>query len=192
LLKHWRSLRPWWHHPERGVLASVRGSGLDLAAAAQPDLDRGLTLGEQALTQQRTTRNCPDTVYALLFLRGTRQAARNHARAMACFREALALDWEQGDKRGLLECLTGIVASATTVGEFTLAARLLRALESLREAIATPIPPRLRPVHEGAVAAARAALGDGVFSAEWKAGQALSLGEVVAEALGAGQPAARE
>jgi hypothetical protein len=98
-------------------------------------------------------------------------------------REGLALWRELGDQLGAAECLEGLAAIAAGTGEPARVARLLGAVEALREAMGTPQPPVERLDHEATVAATRAALGAAAFAAAWSEGQALTPEEAVAYAL---------
>jgi hypothetical protein len=63
------------------------------------------------------------------------------------------------------------------------AARLLGAVQALRDAIGAPVPPEYRAAYERTAAAARAALGEEAFTAAWAAGRTLSWEQAVAYAL---------
>jgi hypothetical protein len=103
-------------------------------------------------------------------------------RAMTLLRESLVLRREMGNRPGIAECLEGLAAVAT-VDQGERAVRLLGAAEALRRVIAMPLPPVERPGHAATVMALRAALGEPTFAVAWEAGQAMTLEEVVAEAL---------
>lgn len=59
------------------------------------------------------------------------------------------------------------------------AARLLAAANALRTHMGTPVRPVHQEAVEGALAAARAALGEADFAAAWAAGQTLPVDEIV-------------
>jgi len=63
------------------------------------------------------------------------------------------------------------------------AVRLFGAVEHLGEIIGAVMAPTERAECEQNTTAARAALGEGAFSAAWAAGQALSLDEVISYML---------
>ncbi|HST90229.1 MAG TPA: hypothetical protein VLJ14_17780, partial [Ktedonobacterales bacterium] len=65
------------------------------------------------------------------------------------------------------------------------AALLCAAAAALREHAHTPLPPAERAAFEDCIAAARAALGESAFDAEWAAGSALTLDAAVDAALAA-------
>ena len=68
------------------------------------------------------------------------------------------------------------------------AARLAGAAQAAREGISASLPPRQRRTHEQTMAAARAALGDEVFSDAWYAGRAMTMDQAVEYALADGEP----
>jgi hypothetical protein len=59
---------------------------------------------------------------------------------------------------------------------------LLAAAATLRRTIGAPVRPGDRPALEGALAAARAVLGDAAFTSAWDTGQTLPLEQIVAHA----------
>jgi hypothetical protein len=59
---------------------------------------------------------------------------------------------------------------------------------ALREAAGAPLAPRERKEVEPQVAELRTAMGDAVFEAAWAEGQAMSLEQVVGDALERGAP----
>jgi hypothetical protein len=110
--------------------------------------------------------------------RGDRQ------QAATLFRESLALQHASGTKRGVEECLEGLAVVAQEEQQPVRAAQLFGSAMALREAIHSLLLPVKRDDHECHVAAARAALGEEAFAAAWAAGQAMSLEDAVAFALG--------
>ena len=68
-------------------------------------------------------------------------------------------------------------------GEYTRAARLWGADETIREAIGDTVRALCRADYEHGLTAAREALGDAAFTAAWAQGRKLSLKEAVAYAL---------
>jgi non-specific serine/threonine protein kinase len=72
-------------------------------------------------------------------------------------------------------------------GRVRRAARLFGVSEGLREAIGAMLMPWIRPLHEGSIARARSALGQGAFEMALAEGRAMPLAEVVEYALRAGE-----
>jgi tetratricopeptide (TPR) repeat protein len=82
-----------------------------------------------------------------------------------------------------------VLASVTGVrGEDARAARLWGAAESLRESLGIPLTSSERVLHDGHIAAVRSRLGEEAWEEAWAQGQAMSLEEVVAYALGKSRP----
>jgi predicted ATPase len=106
-----------------------------------------------------------------------------HARAAGFCRESLALRREMEDRRGMAPCLEGLAGAAAAAGEAERAARVLGAAEALREALGRPLPPVERADYEREVGAVRAALGEKAFAAAWAAGRAMTLEQVITDAL---------
>ena len=107
-------------------------------------------------------------------------------RALALYRESLALLGVAGYKPHLIRNLEGMAAVATIQGQPEHAAQMFAAAAAAREEIGAPLPPSERVAHERRVAAVRAALGATAFEAAWPAGWARGLAATVAEALEAG------
>ena len=105
--------------------------------------------------------------------------------ARAWFAESLALCREIGDKVFTVYDLIGLAGVAAEPGEDRRrAAQLAGAAEALRAATGLTLEPFDRGVYERAVAAAQASLGEEAFAAAFAAGQAMTLDEAVAYALG--------
>ena len=97
--------------------------------------------------------------------------------------EVLDISRELGDRSGIAVTVEGIAAVAASGGEPERAARLYGAADALREAIGMPLTPDDRPDYERSVAAARSRMEDSTFTSGWDAGRALSLEDVIGEAL---------
>jgi len=108
---------------------------------------------------------------------------------MALFAEGLALFTELGDRRIIALALDGVAGLAIAWGQPERAARLFGAAAALREASGLPVDPAHRAAHGRDVAAARAALGEGAFTAGWATGAALPLPVAIAEATAIAVPA---
>jgi tetratricopeptide (TPR) repeat protein len=112
------------------------------------------------------------------------------ARALALYRESLALLGLGGYKPHLIRNLEGMAAVAAMQGQPERAAQLFAATASSREAIGAPLPPSARDAHERSVAAVRATLGADAFEAVWTTGWARGLTAMVAEVLEPGSSGA--
>lgn len=107
----------------------------------------------------------------------------NHTAARACFEESLALRRELGDKQGIAYLLESVAGLAATLGHAKQTARLLGAVEALREVIGAPLAPADRPDHDRLVTRMCSALGEGMFAAAWAEGRAMTLEQAISEAL---------
>lgn len=99
-------------------------------------------------------------------------------------RQALRLGRQVSDPRLYAETLEYLAMTLAEMGWAREAVRLLGAAATLREPIGFPQAPVDADETEAAVASARAALGDGARAAAFAAGQALTLEEAIAEAMG--------
>jgi len=112
------------------------------------------------------------------------QSPVDHDRAMSLFRETIGLCRDLGNKRELAGCLDGLAEVATSVGHLERAVRLFGAAEALRRTTGVPERRLLRAGRDRDVAVVRAALGEDAFAASWAEGQAMTLEQALAEALG--------
>jgi non-specific serine/threonine protein kinase len=85
----------------------------------------------------------------------------------------------------MAECLEGLAVVAGAEGRSERAARLLGAAARLRESIGAPVHPVDRADHERTVAMAQVALGMQAFEASWRAGQSMTIDEVIEHAVAA-------
>jgi non-specific serine/threonine protein kinase len=155
---------------------------LGVLSAGRGDHDRAQAMLEEGLALSEALENLRGIGFAL---RGLGIAARHRGDpAGAAARLAASLGpWERlGNVWGLALGIEELAAVAAGGGRTEPAARLAGAAASLRESVGVPLSPLLRANHEGDLAPARAALGEGTFAAAWTAGRALSPGEACAEA----------
>jgi predicted ATPase len=108
---------------------------------------------------------------------GHADAAKRH------FRESLRTMDELGHADGIATLLTQIGTFAVRWGDADRAATILAAAQALRDRIQTPLAPNHRAEVDGAIAAARSALGDESFGLAWARGSAFGTAEGVAFAL---------
>jgi hypothetical protein len=103
----------------------------------------------------------------------------DHAEALAHYQESLAEARQMGNRLVIAPSLEGLAAVVAAQGEFTWAARLWGAAESLREALGTPLPPVDRAGYERSFAPARISLGEKAFAAAWAEGRSMTLDQVL-------------
>jgi predicted ATPase/transcriptional regulator with XRE-family HTH domain len=104
--------------------------------------------------------------------------------AAALLMEGLVLVRETGDQITIAYCLAGLGWVAMGQGWAERAARLLGAAKAPFEATGSLTQPVDRAEFDRNATAARAALGEDAFAAAWTAGQALTLDQAIAYALG--------
>lgn len=114
----------------------------------------------------------------------------DRVRAAALFGESLRLSWEGRFLWGLPDALEGLGLLDVASGRPDRAARLFGAAEVRRETSGTSRRPTMHPAHRRAVEEAHALLRKPAYVTSWAAGRAVSLDDVVAEALAAMEPTA--
>jgi hypothetical protein len=97
--------------------------------------------------------------------------------------ESLTLYQEQGIKGGMLECLEGLAGLAAVEGEAADAARLLGAVEALREDSGLQMSVAHGTLFAHWMEQARARLDDDHFRLAWNVGRAMSADEAIVFAL---------
>jgi predicted ATPase/class 3 adenylate cyclase len=105
------------------------------------------------------------------------------ARAATLYREALDDLSQLGDRWLVARALAGLAGLACLAGSHADAARLLGAVDALREATATSEIPTIRPDLDRDLADVRAALGEQAFAEAWAEGHAMTLEQAVEYAL---------
>ncbi len=171
--------------PDGSHLLSVAHANLGQVALAAGDIDRAMTHTDEAVRRQRLL----DYPWALGdTLRILGDVARERAewqRALAAYRESVTLTRDHGDRRFLSNAVAGIAAVAAEQGRLKPAARLYGAITMLRGRIGAGVEWWQRSRHEPTVAMLQARLAPDVFAAAWRAGEALTLAALVAEAQAA-------
>jgi non-specific serine/threonine protein kinase len=91
--------------------------------------------------------------------------------ARAFLRRSTELRREIGDQRGLAECFESTSRLLVEDGELDRPTRLLAKAESLREAMGTPLPPRLTSLRDSMLETLRDGLGEDAFTRTWSEGR---------------------
>jgi predicted ATPase len=159
-------------------------NNLGVLASREGDLEGAADAFTEALALYRTENRRVSIALVLGNLGAVAWRRGELDQAEALEREALAMARDLGDMRRCAEELEQLVRTAGAAGRGERAARLFGAAAALREAMGIPLPAPDREEVEQAVAAARAALGEDAWAASFAAGQALSLEQAIAEALG--------
>ena len=158
-------------------------SELGYIALRQGDYIRARALLEESLTLFSE----PDDRYlecrARHFLGHTARLSGDYAQARAQYRQAGLILKEMHNSWGLFYLIEAFACLAVAEAQWERAVRLFGAVEHLGEIIGAVMAPTERAECEQNTTAARAALGEGAFSAAWAAGQALSLDEVISYML---------
>jgi non-specific serine/threonine protein kinase len=150
----------------------------------QGNLERAATASAEALALFRKGDNRVSVAITLVNLGWVAHKRGEGARAETLGCEALAMFRQMGAARHCAEALDLLAGTAAAAGQGARAAHLVGAATAVREALGAPQPPAERADVEQAVSAARAALSEQAWGAAFAVGQALSLEEATAEALG--------
>jgi predicted ATPase/transcriptional regulator with XRE-family HTH domain len=166
----------------RGIAVTL--NNLADVALFQGALERATVAFTEALA---LARELGDRDHIAMCLQNLGAVARKRgaiAQAEALQREALALFRDLGEPHHCTEALEQLGATAGVARQGERAARLLGAATAVRRTLDTPQPLLERAETDEAVAFARADLGEPRWAAAFAAGQALSLEQAIAEALG--------
>jgi predicted ATPase/DNA-binding CsgD family transcriptional regulator len=178
LLEEAVSLRYSVGHPS-GLARSLNGLGI--VARAQGDFERAESLHTQSLALYRELGHELGAAYTLAYLGRAAAQSGDTTRAAQLARNGLSLAWEQRNAWAMAESIDVLGILAARFGQYEQAARLLSAAEHLLGGTA-PASSVARSEHDGALAAAREALGSS-FMASWAAGQSLAMAGVVQQAF---------
>jgi non-specific serine/threonine protein kinase len=103
------------------------------------------------------------------------------AQAAAYFLESLYINMQVKDPRGMTASIAGLGAVAVVQQQWTRAARLFGAVESILATLGAPLLPVDRRQTDRQIATLRASLPPGELAAAWAGGQALTLEQAIAE-----------
>jgi predicted ATPase/DNA-binding CsgD family transcriptional regulator/DNA-binding XRE family transcriptional regulator len=178
---------------EEGLdLARRQGTREDVALFAfhlaqlswlQGELETGEEFGQEALSVGREAGSTTWPPYALFVLASLAHERGDTREAGRLYREAIALGWEHHDRLCVRMALPGLAALATLEGDPARALRLAGAASALEENAGIWAFPPIRERHERWLASAERALAPEARAAAWAAGRALTIDEVIADAL---------
>jgi ATP/maltotriose-dependent transcriptional regulator MalT len=134
---------------------------------------------EESLSLYRGLENKWGRAYVLNFCGHVKLEKNDMDCALACYKESLHLSKETGNKLGMANALLGFGRLSHTVGNQHRAARLFAAAETLHLATSAPIPAFVRTRFDREVSAARAALGEEVFTVEYEAGKKMAVEQAI-------------
>ena len=112
------------------------------------------------------------------------EARGDYSAARTLHGESLAIQCEIGNRSSVAYGLEGLAQVDEAAGQPDRATILLGAADNLRSVIGAPLPPSKQAEYDVQLTTLRAALGEQTFAPAWAVGQALSLDEAVALALG--------
>ena len=162
---------------------------LGSAAHALGDHERAVALSEQAVAMSRPLGSRLIWGDALCTLGWIAVHQHDLERACARFTESLALNRGSGAAQVVATALEGWSAVAVGLGRTADAVRCLGAIAAFREATGALLPRPEQARHDQTLLAARGALSEAAFAAEWSAGRMMSLDQATACALDVSGPA---
>jgi predicted ATPase/class 3 adenylate cyclase len=158
---------------------------LGVLALERRDISAAQELFAESLTRFQAIGKHPGIAEALARIGAARFAAGDLHGAEDAYLASLRIERLLVNRQRTAVCCAGLAEVALASGQPERTALLLgAAAEALGELPVSPLPPALTAKRERIALDARQALGDGVWAAAFAAGQALSLEEAVAEALG--------
>lgn len=147
------------------------------------DFERATALFQQSLALHRERGDLRNTNTLTHNLGYIAQLAGDAVKAEAYCRQSLATAVALGDPEIQAQGLETLSWVALTRGKAERSARLLGAMERIRETIGMPVPPSDRPEHARLVDSIRAALGDEASATARKSGRAMREEDAFAYAL---------
>ena len=123
------------------------------------------------------------TADALAYLGTVALRRGEYHRSLSYYQQSLVLNQEQAYQEGLIEDLAGLAEMASLLGQPERAARLLGAIEALREATGIRLSPLRQVEYERTLEGIRAQGDEAAFAAAWQEGRATPLEHLVAQAV---------
>jgi predicted ATPase/class 3 adenylate cyclase/DNA-binding CsgD family transcriptional regulator len=153
---------------------------LGMVALLQGDMAAARSLLEESLVLFKEVGERGRIAEVLLGLGSISFNQGDYAAARVLLEESLEITRELDYKWDIAGSLAALAVVVAAQGEWTWAVRLLSAAESLCEAITAVLPPAVRTVQEFTIAAARAQLGEDIFTAAWAEGRTLTPEQALA------------
>jgi predicted ATPase len=157
-------------------------NNLALAAYLEGDLALAARLAEESAAFFRGQQAGPSLAEVLITLGRVRGALGEAGAARAHLAKALTLAEAEGPRFVVAAALEELGVQAIRQGQMQQGLPLLAAAATLRQTMGAPVRPADQPALEGALAAARASLGDVAFDEAWSARP--ETVRLLAEALG--------
>ena len=158
---------------------------LGTTAIQQGDIPKARSLLEESLALFKEVGDRENIGQSLGGLAWVSLVQGNYVAARSWLEESFALFKAMGNKWGSAVCLVGFAALAAAQGAWTWAVRLSGAAEALCQAVNGVLIPGVYAIQEFTSAAARAQLGEDVFTAAWAEGRTMTP----EQALAAPEPA---
>lgn len=173
---------------DRAWIGSTLNS-LAYLALANDALEHAAGHADEALRVLRETGDAWAVAVATWIAADTARRRGEGSRAATLYVQALAAFWDLGDRWATARCIEGVAAVAASRGQEETAARLAGAAAAAREASrpGATAHPGMAQASTSAVAEAREALGEEVFTRAWAAGQEVPLEAAVADASALGE-----
>ncbi len=149
-------------------------------AVQQGDISKARSLLEESLAFFKEVGDRKNFAQSLVGLAGISLVQGDYAVARALFEESLAIFKAVGNTWFIAVCLVGFAALAAAQGAWPWAARLSGAAKALCEVIGGVLPPAMRAAQEFTSAAARAQLGEEVFTAALAEGRTMTPEQALA------------
>jgi tetratricopeptide (TPR) repeat protein len=157
--------------------------GLGRIALHQGDHQHALAILQESFALAREVSQKHTAGIALAAAADVMCAVANYAGALAFYRESLTVLARPGRGPELAQCLEGMARVARGLGQHMRAAYLYGTADAMRRSRGMPLPIADGPAYAREISSLRAALGDGVLTAAWKAGQAMGLEQAIVYAL---------
>ncbi|HEU0115368.1 MAG TPA: LuxR C-terminal-related transcriptional regulator, partial [Thermomicrobiales bacterium] len=167
-----------------GLLTGRALINLAVVARTRGDYPLAAARLDEALRLERAAGYADGIILALGDSGDLARDQGDHARALACYREALDLGRFNPGTRVVIEVVEAVGIVAAMIGQAERGARLLGATAAQRERLRLRyrVKETLAALAQ-AMGAARSALGDPAFAAVWDAGRSLTPAQAFAEAL---------
>jgi predicted ATPase/DNA-binding XRE family transcriptional regulator len=154
-------------------------------ALRSQDYTRARRLLDEALSVQRELSSQRALAGLRVSFGHLSRAQGDFETALGLYQQALAIYQGLSNHRGVLQALYGLAAATLALDPLGGGVWLAAAHQALEQAPGLRPPPAQQRELEALLAAARGQMGQAAFAAAWQAGQAATLEQAVARALGA-------
>ena len=166
---------------KRGIATTLCTMGD--AAYYLNELSASLTYLDESLSIYREIGDKEGIAFSLHNLGNVAAKQGEHESARSYYIDSLNIRMAIGDKRAIAGSLVAIAQLEAIENNPFRAAALWGAAETLRDKIASPLPPNEREEYDRNVNAARLSAGVGTFTKTWDEGRAMTIEQAVEFAL---------